>query len=239
VQRGTELGGPRDDARRRLGIDADRRTPSTQDAGLLTTDALAVVAEPRRVVEVDRRQEREIGVDQVDRVETATETDLEQHGVRRGVGEHHQRSQRGVLEVGQPHVASRGLDPCERGAQRRVVDRHAGQAHPLVKCQQMRRGVGTDTVAGGSEDRLQKGNHRALAIGAGDRDRAGRRRQREFFVDPGNPLETELDLVGVARLDVGEPGVQRGRQHSRVQAASTSGSGPGSGNDSAAFGGFA
>ena len=45
--------------------------------------------------------------------------------------------------------------------------------------------------------------------------------------------------VGVARLDVGEPGVQRGRQHSRVQAASTSGSGPGSGNDSAAFGGCA
>ena len=69
---------------------ADDRGPSrAKDAGLLAADAVAIVAEPVLMIEVDRGDDRGVGVDDVDCIEPAAEADFEQRDVEFASREQH------------------------------------------------------------------------------------------------------------------------------------------------------
>ena len=67
------------------------------------------------MVDLDRRDDRDVGVDDVDRVEPPAEADLEDQRVELRAREQPQRGERAELEIGERHVAARGLDRVERG----------------------------------------------------------------------------------------------------------------------------
>src|SRR5688572_26318106 len=53
-----------------------RGSAGSEDAGLLATDRFAIPPEPFAVVQVDRRHQRRVGIDDVDRVEAPAQSDL-------------------------------------------------------------------------------------------------------------------------------------------------------------------
>ena len=71
----------REHARGHVGRAEHRRDAGAEDAGLLRTDELQRVAEPVAVIESDRDENRDVGIDEVGGVETAAETHLEHRGV--------------------------------------------------------------------------------------------------------------------------------------------------------------
>jgi hypothetical protein len=118
----TQVGADRarlvDHALRRHRIADDRRPAAAQDARLGEADRLAVAAEVLGVVEVDARQHRAVGVEDVDRVEAAAEADLEDDEVERRRREQPGDRQEGELEVGERDVAAGRLDRFEVRQQR-------------------------------------------------------------------------------------------------------------------------
>lgn len=89
------------------------------------------------------------------------------------LGENLPRRQRAEFKIGQPHVAGRlprRLDAGEGGAQVRIRNWHAINAHALVVRQQMRRSVAARPIARRAIDRLQIRAGRAFAIGAAHDD---------------------------------------------------------------------
>src|SRR5689334_6244873 len=80
-QRGTYRRCTFDHRRRRIDIAADRRMSRAKDAGLLAADRLSGRTEVIDVVDADRRDDGHVGIDDVHRVETAAEPDLENHRV--------------------------------------------------------------------------------------------------------------------------------------------------------------
>ena len=193
-----------DEPARRLGIAHDRGPSRAKDAGLLAADAVAVVAEPVLMIDVDRRDDRSVRVDEVDRIEPAAEADFEQRDVELRVGEQHQRGERAVFEVGQRDVAARGLNPFERIDERRVARFFALDAHALVVAQEMRRGIRADALAVRAQHCFEKRNRRALAVGAADRD-DGRPRCAEPLPDRANAIQAKLDRARMDALLVVEP----------------------------------
>ena len=64
-------------------------------------DVLARRSEVVDVVDVDARDDRDVGIDDVDGVEPAAQADFEDHGIERGAREEPQRGQRAELEIGE------------------------------------------------------------------------------------------------------------------------------------------
>ena len=58
-----------------------RDGPSAKDAGLLAADAVAVVAEPVLMIDIDRGDDGDVGIDEVYRIEASAETDFEHRDV--------------------------------------------------------------------------------------------------------------------------------------------------------------
>src|SRR3546814_7397376 len=71
--RGADRVGMAEHARRWVGFAQHQRLPRPCDAGLLEADQFTVVAEPVLVVEVDGGDHRNIGIDDVDRVQRSEE----------------------------------------------------------------------------------------------------------------------------------------------------------------------
>ena len=77
-------------------------------------DVLDCVAEPVLMIEGNRRDQAEIRIDHVDRVESPTQPDLQHPGVAAPRREHQQRGQRAELEERQRHATAHGFDRSER-----------------------------------------------------------------------------------------------------------------------------
>ena len=131
----------RDERGRGIGLGADHGAPRAEDAGLLARDVLAGRAEVIHVIEIDARHDGDVGGDDVDRVEAAAQPHLEDRDVETGARERLQCRQRAVFEIGQRNVAARVLHGVERGDERGIAQRQAGDAHALVVAGQMRRRV--------------------------------------------------------------------------------------------------
>ena len=119
-----------------------------------------------------------------------------------------------------------GLAALEQRGERVLVDQAAGEADALVEAGEVRRGVDVDAGAAGLEAGAQRGDDRALAVGAGDVDD---RRQpalgmAERGEEPLDAAEREVDDLGVQRRQPVEDRVAA-RAHSAAWAASSTGAG--------------
>ncbi len=103
---------------RRSGLGADDRTSGAEDARLFARDVLARRSEIVHVVEIDAGDDGDVGVDDVDRVETAAQAHFEHDGVGRGGGEEPQCGERAVLEIRERNLGARVLDRVESGDER-------------------------------------------------------------------------------------------------------------------------
>src|SRR3546814_7301717 len=65
-----------------LALDQHRRTTRPEDAGLLAADRLTAVTEPVLMIEADVGQHRDVGIDEIDRIEPPTEADLDRKSTR-------------------------------------------------------------------------------------------------------------------------------------------------------------
>ncbi len=190
----------------RIDLAEHQRFPRPRDAGLFRTDRFAVGAEPVGVVDVHGGDDRHIGIDQVHRIQPAAEADFQHGQVQLGLLEQPQRRQRAVLEVGQRGVAARGLHCREGTHQVGIAGLFAVDAYAFVVAQQVRRGVAAHAPAGGTRDRLDEGDSRALAVGAADGDDVlGRLGQAHARCHGAHPFQAHGDVLGVLALDIGEP----------------------------------
>jgi hypothetical protein len=160
------------------------------------------------VVEIDAGDDRAIGVDRIDRIEAATETDFEDHHVDRLLRQATHDRQRRELEVGQRGVAACSFDRFEVRQQFFGGDAGAVDAAALFEVHEMRLDVQADAVARRQRDRLQHGAGRALAVGACHRDHRAIETQAEPVAHGQRALQRHVDRLRMQALAVGEPVLQ-------------------------------
>ena len=220
-QVGTEHLGRLEHALRRGRIAHDHRLAGAHDAGLLPADGLTVGPEELHVVQIDAGDDGAVGVDEIDRIEPATEPNLQNHHVQLGMGHDGEKNQRRELEIGQRNLATHVLRPPGQVAQvtpqprplhqrkmrkqRIGTHRLAAQAAALLKMHQMRRGVKPDPVTRLQQNRLKHRAGRALAVGAGHRDHRTRKPQSHAVCDGAHPLQAHFDAQRMQALAVGQP----------------------------------
>ena len=112
---------------RRVAIGADRHAARAKDARLLAADRLAGGAEIVDMIDRDGRDDGDIGVDDVHRVETPAQAHFEHHRVDPRAREQPQRGQGPEFEVRQRGAFAHGLDRGKRFAQFAVARFGAGR----------------------------------------------------------------------------------------------------------------
>ena len=196
------------DGRRRLRLERpdDDRHARLDDAGLLDRDLAQRRAEIALMIERDRgdrgrdqaRRRHDVG-----RVEPAAEADLEDGDLDAGAaeeleGDRGRHFEEGRLRRSSPPSARRpSIDAAHvvDGRDQRVAgDRTAVDDEALREIDEMRRRVARRAVPGGAQRGVDHRRHRALAVGAGDVDRAERALgMAEPRDDGGDVVEAELD----------------------------------------------
>ena len=191
------------------------RTAPLDDPGLLAGDLRQRVAEEFLVVHRDRRDRRDQRiVDDVGRIVAAAEADLEEREVGRVIGEEEDGGGGGDLELRDRGAAIDALDLEQRLDQRLLVDEAPAappaEADALMEADEMRRGVDVRGLAGGLDHRAQECGGRALAVGAGDVDdrRHPALRVAELVHEHAHPVEREVDLARIERLEALEDGAR-------------------------------
>ena len=150
----------------------------------------------------DAHDNRDIGIDQIDRVEPPAEADLEQGDIDIGPNEEVKGRERPELEVGQHRLTPSLIDTREGGTEIGVPDHRTGDADALVVLQQMRRGIGTTAVTGRSIPGLEIGDAGALAVGTANGDDRKRQRARgqlrmQSRPDLAHPFQAQIDSARV------------------------------------------
>ena len=168
VPAGAESRRHRAQAVRRSGIRAHGGPPRAEDTGLLETDRLAVIAQPVDMVDGDRGQHADISIHDVNRIEAAAETNLEDDEVWRLLKEQFYRCQRTELEIGQRQFTTCDIDAIENITENRVFDRLSVKLYPLIVLEEVRRGITADRQPCGSSQGLKHRHDRAFAIGTSD-----------------------------------------------------------------------
>ena len=190
MQRCARLGGVR--AHHVDGALAQRRDDSLarpgEDPGLLGGYLRDGVAEDGGVLEVDGQDHRDVlAGDHVGGVEAAAEANFEHLPVAARLRAGEPAEQGDQLEVrpalGRLVVEERPGEPREC----RVVQRLAVDAHALARLVYVGRGQQQGVRAGGAQDRLDHRGGRALALGAGDVDRAA-------LLGPAGAVEVVTDV---------------------------------------------
>lgn len=125
-------------------IAAQGRFAGAQDTGFLESHAFAGIAQPVRMVQADAGDQRQVGVDQVDRIQAPAKADFQHREVQPGALEQPEGGQRAHFEIGQGNLATCGLHRREGVAQLRIAGLDAIDPHPLVVAQQVRRAVDPD-----------------------------------------------------------------------------------------------
>ena len=126
----------------RRGFIAEKCGPvAAQDAGLLDRNLIDRVAEPLLMLERYGGDQADIGIDDIDRIQTAAETHLENPDVGRGGTESVQGCQRAELEIRQGCVLAGSIDLfelCDEPVVRNVL---TIDAHAFVVTHEVRRSV--------------------------------------------------------------------------------------------------
>ena len=127
-----------DERRRRIRIGADGHAAGAENARLLAADILARAPQVVGVVDRNRRDDRHVGIDDIDRVQTSAEADFEHKRIGLHAREQPQRRERSEFEIRERYILPHRFDSRERCRELGVRRLRAGNAHTLVIAQQMR-----------------------------------------------------------------------------------------------------
>ena len=182
------------------------RDPRLDDASLLGRYQLDAIAEIGFVVERDRHDQRhDRPRDDVGRVETAAEPDLDDRQLCRVLRKQHEHDRRQDLEDRDRLTAIGLRDAKDCIGEHGVVDElaSAGRAEPvaLVPADQMRRGVDVHGMAAGLEQRPRERGGRPLAVRPGDvqHRRHAILRIAEARQQPSDPIQRKVETLRVQR----------------------------------------
>ena len=104
------------------------------------------------MIEIDTRDDRAIGIHNIDRVQPPTQTDFEHPHIKRlGCKERHHR-EGGELKVRQGNTLTRGFDAFKLADKRGIVDNVAVQTCTLIESHQMWGGIQPNTIACSQQD---------------------------------------------------------------------------------------
>ncbi|MNP17225.1 hypothetical protein D3C76_1096520 [compost metagenome] len=178
------------------------------------------------MVDTNTGHQRQVGVDHVDGVQTATKTHFEHDSIQRRLLEQPEGRQGTHLEIGQGNLAPRRLDGGEGLAQALITGLLTVDEHPLVVTQQVWRTVHAHLEPLGPQHRSDESAGGALAIGAGN----GHHTRRQLAqLKPGKHLlrtfQPHVDGRGVQLFEVGEPLAQGSLSHHAAATASRACSG--------------
>ena len=187
-----------------LGEDRDRL--GGEDPGLLPRDLGDRVAEVLLVVQGDRGDHGDVGVDRAGRVPGAAEAGLDHGDVHGGGGEGLEGHRGEVLEVGQRRAAGglrlgvddlrEGLDVAIGLEEALLVDGRAVDRDPLGGRVEVGARGAARTQPGLAQYPLEDPRGGGLAVGAGDADRAvGVLGVAHQLHHPADPAEVRLDAV--------------------------------------------
>ena len=189
------------------------RAAAAHDAGLFAPDRLAIRAQPFLMIQIDRGDHGNVGIDQVYCIEAPAHAHLEHRNVDVARLEHQQRRQGAGFEPGQCRITTHALDPRKRAYQFDVVDRHAVNANPFVVGQQVRRGIAAHRAICGAQDGVDERHGGALAIGSanGEHDRR-RALQPQSVGDFAHAIQAHRNGLRVHALPMQQPLRKRGER---------------------------
>ena len=119
------------------------------------------------MLEADAGDDRDIRIDDVDRVKTSPEAHLEHRHVDLALAENPERREDRVFEVGERHVLPGSLHDFEGGDDLLVFDFNAIDADTLVEAHEVWRQRGPHGPARGQQQAFQENRRRALSVCAG------------------------------------------------------------------------
>ncbi len=96
-------------------IAAQGRFAGAQDTGFLESHAFAGIAQPVRMVQADAGDQRQVGVDQVDRIQAPAKADFQHREVQPGALEQPEGGQRAHFEIGQ-EISPRAASTAEKAS---------------------------------------------------------------------------------------------------------------------------
>ena len=128
----------RDERFGRLRIAADGGAARTENARLFKTDLLPGIAEVLHVIKIDTGDNGDIGVDDINCIQTPAQSHLEDHCIQTGIRQKLHDRQRGEFEISKRHLTARRLDLFETAAQCGIARDLAIDARSLIEMQQMR-----------------------------------------------------------------------------------------------------
>lgn len=132
---------------RRIQIAAQGRLALTENPGLLESHGFTGIAQILGMIDANAGDQRDIGIDHIDRVQTPAQTDFQHHRIEPGLLKQPERRQGAHFEVSQRGLAAPGLDRSEGFAQLCISGFDAIELHLLVITQQVRRIVNTNAQA--------------------------------------------------------------------------------------------
>ena len=179
-----------------------RAAAGFEDPGLFAGDGFDGVAQEVLVIQADLGNQRHgngFWWQDVGRVQTPTQTGLQQHEVGRRLGEGEEGRGRRQLKEGSGHIAVGFLHARQHIEQSLVGNDLTVQLNPLGKAHEVRAGVDVDRLASGLQHGLEKSQRRALAVGACD---VNHRRHPAFgppevFEQRVQPVERQVDQFGM------------------------------------------
>ncbi len=192
-----------------MAIAADRKSAGAENPGLLAPDVLARWAQIVDVIDRDRGDDGDVGIDHIDRIEPAAEADFEHQHVDSRAREQPERGERAELEIRERRFHARSLDRGERFQERIVARLRSIDAHALVVAQEMRRRIEPDAVAARAQHGFEERAGRSLAVGAADGEYRACRRDVEAVIHRADAVEPHRDRLGMQRAEIREPLGQR------------------------------
>ena len=164
------------------------------------------------MVQADRRDDREVGIQQVHRIQPPAQADFHHGVIQRGLGQHLESGQCSELEIGQAGVLTGQLDAFEGIEQSRVADRHPLQLDALVVAVQMRRGIAAISMPKAAKQPANRRHRRAFAVGPGDYENRSRGSRGTHALPHGAAaFQPKIDGGRMANFKKFQPVVQRFR----------------------------
>ena len=128
------------------------------------------------MVEANARDERDVRIDDIDRIKTSPESHFKHRHIYVAGAEYPKRREYRVLEVGERNAMAGTFHDFESGYDLVVFDLLAIDADALVEAHEVRRKRRSHGATRGEQQLFQEDRRRSLSVGAGHHEVDGRRR---------------------------------------------------------------
>ena len=158
------------------------------------------------MVEANGANHGDVRIDDVGGIQPSAQAHLEHGHIDHGAVKQVERRQRVVFEKRERDVAANRIDALERFDEARIAGFHAVDADAFVVAREVRRGEAATAQAGGTQQRVNTGDRRTLAIGAAYGDHAEVWRQQiETACHFAHAAQGQIDGLRVGLLLLLEP----------------------------------